>query len=124
MVEIGCGEGYLIPTLSKYFDRVVAVDTSKKMLNTAGSYFSFLNIAFVLDDITSPRHPELIATQYDCVICLEVLEHLAKWDVGLFNMITLLRPGGMLLVSMAVEVGLPLLLKKRGRIAYYGRSSG
>jgi SAM-dependent methyltransferase len=124
VVEIGCGEGYLIPTLSKYFDRVVAVDNSEKMLNVARSYFAFPNTAFVSDDITSPQQPELTATQYDWVICLEVLEHLPKWDVGVRNLTRLLRPGGMLLVSMPVEVGLPLLLKEIGRIASYGRGSG
>lgn len=124
VVEIGCGEGYLIPTLSKYSDRVVAVDVSEKMLNTAKSYFSFPNTAFMLDDITSPQHQELTTAQYDWVICLEVLEHLPKWDVGVRNLIRLIRPGGMLLISMPVEVGLPLLLKEIGRIASYGRGSG
>ena len=124
VVEIGCGEGYLIPTLSKYSDRVVAVDVSEKMLNTAKSYFPLPNTVFMLDDITSPKHPELTTSQYDWVICLEVLEHLPKWDVGMRNLIRLLRPGGTLLVSMPVEVGLPLLLKEMGRIASYGRGSG
>lgn len=124
VAEIGCGEGYLIPTLSKYFDRVVAVDVSEKMLNAARSHFSFPNTTFVSDDITSPQHPELIAAQYDWVICLEVLEHLLKWDAGVYNLIRLLRPSGTLLLSMPVEVGLPLLLKEMGRAVCYGRGSG
>jgi len=124
VVEIGCGEGYLIPTLSKYFDQVVAVDVSEKMLNAARAYFSFPNTTFVLDDIMSPQHPELIAAQYDWVICLEVIEHLPQCKAGVDNMIRLLRPGGMLLLSMPVEVGVPLLLKEMGRTVFYRKSSG
>ena len=39
VVEIGCGEGYLICTLSKYFDRVVAVDVSGRCLMQQGHIF-------------------------------------------------------------------------------------
>ena len=124
VMEIGCGEGYLMPTLSKYFDRVVAIDNSERMLNLAKCNFSFPNITYLLCDITSSEHLKLISRgKYGWIICLEVLEHIYQWKVALNNIINLMGAEGKVLLSMPVEVGLPLLVKEIGRTIFYGRSS-
>ncbi len=123
VIEIGCGEGYLMPTLSKYFNKVVGVDASEKMFNSAKLNFSFPNTTYLLGDITSPKHSELTIEKYNWVVCLEVLEHIGRWEVALNNMIALLRSEGRGLLSMPVEIGLPLLVKEVGRIAFYRRGS-
>lgn len=124
VVEIGCGEGYLIPTLSKYFDKVVGIDASERMFNTVRRNFQFPNVTYLLDDIASLQRSELLVERYDWVICLEVLEHVRQWDIALHNMISLLCLGKRILLSMPVEVGLPLLAKEIGRIVFYGKGSG
>lgn len=124
VIEIGCGEGYLMPTLSKYFDKVVGVDASERMTNSARRNFQFPNVAYLLDDIITPQCADLLVERYNWVICLEVLEHIRQWDTALHNMISLLRPEGRILLSMPVEVGLPLLVKEIGRILFYGKGSG
>src|SRR4030095_10060214 len=49
---------------------------------------------------------------YDAVVCMEVLEHVVEVDRVLDNLVSLLAPGGRLLISVPVETGLPLLVKQ------------
>lgn len=60
VAEIGCGEGYFIPTLSYYFNSVLAIDNSSKMLESARKYFKYKNVNYVKDNIASPKYPEII----------------------------------------------------------------
>lgn len=53
--------------------------------------------------------------QYDAVVCMEVLEHVAKLDAVIDQMWRALAPAGTLLVSVPVETGVPLLLKQAAR---------
>lgn len=85
VAEIGCGEGYLMPTLRKHFDKVVGVDKSEKMLNSAKMFYQFTNVFYLIDNITSPKHLQLIEEKYNWIICLETLEHIPQWDIALYN---------------------------------------
>lgn len=124
VAEIGCGEGYLIPTLSKHFDRVVGIDKSEKMLNSAKKFFKFANVFYLVDDIAVPQHLQLIEGKYNWVVCLETLEHIRQWDVALYNMFRMLLPRGRILLSIPVEIGFPLLVKEIARYFSYGKGSG
>lgn len=124
VTEIGCGEGYLIPTLSKHFDKVVGVDKSEKMLNSAKKFFHFANVFYLIDNIAAPHHLQLIEERYNWVICLETLEHIPQWDMALNNMFRMLLPGGRILLSIPVEIGFPLLIKEIARYFSYGKGSG
>ena len=124
VAEIGCGEGYLIPTLSKHFDKVVGIDKSEKMLNSAKKFFQFANVFYLIDNIAAPQHLQLIEEKYNWIICLETLEHIRQWDVALHNMFKMLLPEGRILLSVPVEIGFPLLAKEIARYFSYGKGSG
>src|SRR6202022_2340147 len=48
----------------------------------------------------------------DAVFCMEVFEHVVDWEPELARFVTLLAPGGRLIVSVPVETGLPLVIKQ------------
>jgi SAM-dependent methyltransferase len=52
---------------------------------------------------------------YDAVVCMEVLEHVVALDAVIDRLWRMLAEGGTLLVSVPVEVGVPLLLKQMAR---------
>ena len=55
------------------------------------------------------------AQRYDAVFCMEVLEHVVDWEPELARMARLLAPHGKLIVSVPVEIGLPVLVKQTVR---------
>lgn len=124
VAEIGCGEGYLMPTLRKHFDKVVGIDISERMLNSTKTFFQFPNVLYLKDNIVSPRYSDLIKKRYNWVICLETLEHVPQWDMALHNMFKMLLPAGRILISIPIEIRFPLLIKEVARYFSYGKGSG
>jgi SAM-dependent methyltransferase len=53
--------------------------------------------------------------RYDGIFCMEVLEHVVDWQPLLGEFERLLKPGGRLVVSTPIEIGLPLLVKQAVR---------
>jgi 2-polyprenyl-3-methyl-5-hydroxy-6-metoxy-1,4-benzoquinol methylase len=53
--------------------------------------------------------------KFDAVVCMEVLEHVTHLDEVLRQLDYVLAPGGRLIISVPVEVGLPLVVKQAVR---------
>ena len=53
--------------------------------------------------------------RYDAVFCMEVLEHVVDWEPVLARLSRLLAPGGTLVISVPVEIGLPVVVKQTAR---------
>ena len=64
-----------------------------------------------VDALNTPDH----LRSYDAVFCMEVLEHVVDWEPELARMARLLAPGGTLIVSVPVEIGLPVVVKQIAR---------
>ena len=58
--------------------------------------------------LDSPEH----INRYDAVFCMEVLEHVFDWEPDLARISRLLAPGGTLIVSVPVEIGVPVVVKQ------------
>src|ERR1043165_3154611 len=58
---------------------------------------------------------EEIATTFDAIVCMEVLEHVLAPDLLIKKFARLLTQSGKLLISVPVETGLPLLVKQSVR---------
>lgn len=58
--------------------------------------------------LEGPEH----ARQYDAVFCMEVLEHVLDWEPELARMSRVLAPGGTLVISVPIEIGLPVVVKQ------------
>ena len=102
-LEVGPGEGWLLPRLSARFDRVIALDNSEPMLEaareTAGST-KLTNIEFILGDT---RHPQLAELQADLVVMNMVLHHTPNPAATLREAAGTLAPGGSLLLTELCE---------------------
>ncbi|HTI73221.1 MAG TPA: class I SAM-dependent methyltransferase [Candidatus Limnocylindria bacterium] len=65
-------------------------------------------VSFIpLAELDHPRQQEA----YDAVVCMEVFEHLVDPAKYLDHMCALIKPGGRLLLSVPVEIGLPVVVK-------------
>lgn len=76
ILDLGCGNGALVHALRQHgYDRVNGVDWSPEQIEYAHSH-GVLNV--VMDDIHSfvNKSDEI----YDCIIMIDVLEHLSKED--------------------------------------------
>lgn len=66
---------------------------------------------------SAPEVIDELKDDFDLVVCLETLEHVEDPAAVLDTMVALARPGGLILVSVPVEVGPALLIKQAGRWA-------
>ncbi len=93
VLEIGSGLGYLTYALNKNGYTAVGVDISKDAVDKAdknfGSFYQEKNI-FEL-----PKEEK----RYDCVIMMEVIEHVEDPGVFIEAGLKLLKPGGKLIVT-------------------------
>jgi len=95
-LEIGSGLGGFLPRLAERFDHVVALDLSPEMVRVARKNTSgFSNIEFVIVDVNAWNFP---IEQFDCVVSITTLHHMALEPV-LKKMKDALKPGGILLVG-------------------------
>ena len=100
LIEIGPGDGRLLPLLAQRTTHVVALDNAPEMLESARSYASQVaNIAYVLGDTSTLTHSE---TRYSAAIMNMVLHHTPKPERVLAEAGCALAPGGVLIISELV----------------------
>jgi DNA-binding transcriptional ArsR family regulator/ubiquinone/menaquinone biosynthesis C-methylase UbiE len=98
VLEVGPGEGKLLPLLSPRFARVIALDNSDEMLKLARATAEdarLPNVQFVAGDTAVAAAQGLKA---DLVICSMVLHHIASPADAFAQCAQLLPPGGVLLI--------------------------
>jgi len=106
VLDIGCGEGR--HSIGLYVDReinAVGMDLSMDDMKTAKSRIKDFSISdsnksscvFGAGDIQSLPFKDNV---YDAVVCSEVLEHLESLDNAVFEIVRVLKPGGILAVSV------------------------
>ncbi|EED31895.1 transcriptional regulator, ArsR family [gamma proteobacterium NOR5-3] len=100
-LEVGPGEGWLLPRLSGQFERVVALDNAPAMLESARSAAGGLdNIEFLLGDT---GHSALQSLQADLIVINMVLHHTPDPAATLHEAASALAPGGALLITELCE---------------------
>ncbi|MBL8548715.1 MAG: methyltransferase domain-containing protein [Hyphomonadaceae bacterium] len=93
MIEVGCGAGWLCSDLTP-FGALTATDFCAEVLERAQARLPQVN--FVAGDFMELDFGE---AQYDVVICLEVLAHVADQPAFMARLARLLRPGGVLMLA-------------------------
>ena len=95
-LDIACGTGYGAPLLveagAEYY---VGVDIDEESVRHAEQRYSSKKASFVVGSICDYKAEEY----YDVIICYETIEHVARYQAALRNLFSLLRPGGLLLIS-------------------------
>jgi 2-polyprenyl-3-methyl-5-hydroxy-6-metoxy-1,4-benzoquinol methylase len=98
ILDIGCGDGFLLKSLKKYFQfQLVGMDVSQKAIELAQKRVGD-NIQYFLGNIESKE--ELPARKFDLIICSEVLEHLPNDKIAISNLAYLLSTQGKLVLTL------------------------
>lgn len=95
ILEVGCGIGNLTFYLQN-FGNLSCIDISEYYL--AHMKIDFPNIKFYKFDIADENVKVLKNHNFDTVVCVNVLEHIADDRKALHNIFELLQPGGRLLL--------------------------
>jgi 2-polyprenyl-3-methyl-5-hydroxy-6-metoxy-1,4-benzoquinol methylase len=117
VLDFGCGIGILLPTLSKYSQKVFATDIFPqfaKQLSTEKK----LNITFFQSE---NMDKEIIDKEIDIIIAADVMEHLDKPGIEASLFFKKIKQGGSLIISGPTEN----ILYATGRmIAGFGDKGG
>lgn len=92
VLDFGCGEGAFLPTLSRYFNAVDAMDLSTKEAKKLCKELNQNNVTFY-EDLSS------INKKYDVIIAMEVLEHIKDIDSIADILIDRLKRNGVLIIT-------------------------
>ncbi len=95
IIDIGCGGGLVCEPLARMGATVTGVDADKNAISVATDHAenASLNIQYISDDIQD------IGKQYDIVLALEVIEHVNDISLFMEQIISVLKPEGLLIMS-------------------------
>ncbi len=97
-IDIGCGDGVLLPIMSKVAKQVVALEISPKRLQMAkGATKEFTNIRFDVANIMQPSSS--YSGKFDLVACSEVIEHVSNYERFFERLVDIVAPGGSLVLT-------------------------
>jgi len=98
LLDIGCGGGLVAEPMARLGATVVAIDASAKNIAIASNHAARMGLAI---DYRHATAEDLVAAgeQFDAVLSLEVVEHVADVDLFLGNCGDLVRAGGALVVA-------------------------
>lgn len=116
VLDYGCGDATFLAmlmasdtpparALGAELDPRVVTDCARRLGHIKGLSFCFQS------EVAGPEHEG----RYDAIFCMEVLEHVVEVDKLLGTLHGLLSASGTLVVSLPVEVGVPLLVKQAVR---------
>ena len=112
VLDYGCGDGtFLAMLLASGAAPAMAVgsELQRSTVEECNSRLGTPSLRFVLvDDLED-------AGTFDGIFCMEVLEHVVEPNAILERLERRLAPNGKLLISVPVEIGLPLLFKQTVR---------
>lgn len=103
-IDVGTGEGTLLPVLSPLYDRVIAVDRSPARLARCGARIAswgLPNVRLREGDVDDAGLAQDIAERggADLVVMARVLHHAARPQDAIAAAARLLRPGGSLVIA-------------------------
>jgi|TARA_B110000438_G_scaffold160317_1_gene153536 2-polyprenyl-6-hydroxyphenyl methylase/3-demethylubiquinone-9 3-methyltransferase len=97
ILDIGCGGGLLCEPLSRLGANVTGIDASENNINTAKLHSKEMNLKIKYIH-ASPEELNL-KNEYDVILNMEVVEHVANVDLFIKNCSKLIIPNGVMFVS-------------------------
>ena len=98
VLDIGCGGGLICEPMARMGATVTGIDASEKNIAVASLHAQKSGIS-VAYHATSAEALAEHKVQHDVVLALEIIEHVADVDVFLDACTTLLKPGGMMVIT-------------------------
>lgn len=126
VIDFGCADGPFLPSLSKYFNHVFAIDNSPIFLKIASKVVNIMNLSNVEllcnDDIMLDVVASKIAGhKYQILFLLETLEHIgnkaAPWESRIDfikELFSLLDEKAIIIISVPNMIGISFLLQRLG----------
>lgn len=93
LIEFGCATGATSSVLRDFGYEVTATDVSKYAVEKAKK--NFKNIKFLVHDMEKPFPRD----KFDVGVVFDVIEHLSRPEVGIRNVYSLLKKGGVAIFS-------------------------
>ena len=117
LLDYGCGDGTFLALAHDLFREAIGADIDVEQVRDCRRRLDGVrNVQFAsIDDLRAPAHQH----HYDAVVCMEVLEHCPS-DVQpqvLDDLDRLVRPHGVVVISVPIEIGPTLAAKQLVRAA-------
>jgi 2-polyprenyl-6-hydroxyphenyl methylase / 3-demethylubiquinone-9 3-methyltransferase len=109
VLDLGCGGGFMSEALARKGANVIGADPSEAAIAAAQDHARQQGLAIDYkvgsgENIPLPDH------SVDCVVCVDVLEHVAQLDRVFDEVRRVLRPGGIFLFDTINRTGLAALV--------------
>jgi len=98
LVDIGCGGGLICEPMARLGARVTGIDAAGRNIATARLHADGQELAIDYRETTAEALAETGA-QFDIVLALEIVEHVADVDLFLQSIGRLAKPGGLVFLS-------------------------
>lgn len=123
--DFGCSNGFIIETLQAHQLpgpdwHFYGFDHHEDLLSNA-RLKTLRNVEFKTIDLNVAQDFD---EQFDLVMCLETLEHVGSYTTALESLLRACKPGGLIVISVPREKGLPGLAKFAARLALYNNPYG
>ena len=112
VIDIGCADGILLPTLSKNYKKVYAIDIQTDFFPYILKY-KLKNLILKKMDVQKMNFKDGF---FDLSLCLETLEHVKNPEKAIQEIKRVLKKDGIGIISVPIEIGGSLLLKQSGRL--------
>jgi O-antigen biosynthesis protein len=97
VLDLASGEGYGANMLALQAAFVCGVDIDPQAVQHAGRRYRRSNLQFLQGDITAVPISE--RASFDVIVCFEAIEHIAEHDRLIGEVVRLLKPNGVFIVS-------------------------
>lgn len=116
-LDAGCSNGYIVAEIVARrpgrLRRIAGVDNTAELIESARAR----NIPGARFDVFDLNRVQPATERFDVVSCLETLEHVGHPANAVANLVARVDDGGVLLLTVPNETGLPGLVKLAGRAA-------
>jgi SAM-dependent methyltransferase len=116
-LDAGCSNGFIVETMLArkpgQFRRIAGFDNTPELIAGARGK-GIPNARFEVFDLNLVQPA---TERFDLVTCLETLEHVGNVENAIANLVDRVNTGGLLMLSVPNETGLPGLVKLAGRAA-------
>ena len=92
LLDVGCGGGLISEPMTRLGAKVTGIDASEKNINIAKFHAEQMNLK--INYLCST--PEKLNKQFDIILCLEIIEHVADVDLFIKSCARLLKKNGII----------------------------